>query len=98
MSEGKHRADTSKRVNPALIVLPLIGIALAVGAYLLFVRGGDEVAEPGTHVATTSAQTPPFASHVDSAVPVPSTGTAALRLRGPAKHGAAVVAKAMSGL
>jgi hypothetical protein len=98
LAEGKHRADTSKRVNPAIVVLPLIGIALAVGAYLIFVRGDDGAAAPGSHVATTSAQTPPFAFHVDSAVPVPSTGTTASRLRSPAKHGAAVVAKTMSGL
>jgi hypothetical protein len=98
LAEGKHRADTSKRVNPAFIVLPVIAIAVGVGAYLLFARDDDGGGGSPSHVATTSAETPRFAFSVDSAVPVPSSDTSPARLRGPAKHGAASVARTMSGL
>ena len=96
LAQGKHRAE-SKRLNPAFVVIPVLVVALAAGAFLLF-SGDDGAPRPDSTVAATSARTPPFAFHVDSAVPVSTTGATAAKLRGAARDGAAGVAKTLSGL
>jgi hypothetical protein len=98
LSQGKHRAESTKRPNPAFVAIPVVVVALAVGAFLLLSRGGEEEGTRQSTVAPTSARTPPFAFQVHSAVPVPTTGATAAKLRGPAKEGAAAVAKTLSGL
>jgi hypothetical protein len=98
LSQGKHRAESTKRLNPAFIAIPVVVVALAVGAFLLLSRGGEDEGIPDSTVAPTSARTPPFAFQLHSAVPVSTTGATAAKLRGPAKEGAATVAKTLSGL
>ena len=98
LTEGKHRAESKKRLTPAVVIAPLIIIAIAVGAYVLFSGGSDETPEGSDGVATTSAATPPFDFSVDAAVAVPTSETPVKKLRGPAKQAATNVAETMSGL
>jgi hypothetical protein len=98
LTEGKHRAESNKRLAPAVVIAPLIIIAIAVGAYVLFSGGSDETPEDSGGVATTSAATPPFEFSVAAAVAVPTSETPVKKLRAPAKQAATNVAETMSGL
>jgi hypothetical protein len=98
LTEGKHRAESSKRLTPAVVIVPIVIIAIAVAAYVVFSRGSDGTPDGGGGVATTSAATPPFDFSVDAAVAVPTSETPVKKLRGPAKQAATTVATTMSGL
>jgi hypothetical protein len=98
LTEGKHRAESNKRLTPAVVIAPLIIIAIAVGAYVLLSGGSDEAPEDSGGVATTSAATPPFDFSVDAAAAVPTSETPVKKLRGPAQQAATNVAETMSGL
>lgn len=98
LTEGKHRAGSKKRLAPAVVIAPILIVAIAVGAYVLFLRGSDETSGVPGGVATTSAATPPFDFSVGAAIAVPTTGTPVKKLRDPAKQAATNVAKTMSGL
>ena len=98
MTEGKHRAESKKRFTPAVVIAPIVIVAIAVGAYALFSRESDETPDGSGGIATTSAATPPFDFSVAAAVAVPTSETAVKKLRGPATQAATNVAKTMSGL
>jgi hypothetical protein len=97
LSEGKHRAESSKRPAIALLVIvAVVVLAIAVGAYLAISGGSSESSTSAP--PTTSAATPPFAFRVDDAIGVPSTDIAAKKLRTATAHVADSAAKTMSGL
>jgi hypothetical protein len=98
LTEGKHRAESNKRLTPAVVIAPIVIVAIAVAAYVIVSRGSDGTPDGSGGVATTSAATPPFDFSVESAVAVPTSGTPAKKLRGPANQAAANVATTMSHL
>lgn len=98
LTEGKHRAESKKRLTPAVVIAPIAIIAIAVGAYVAFSRGSDDTPDGSGGVATTSAATPPFDFSVDAAFAVPTSETPVKKLRNPAKQAATNVAKTMSAL
>ena len=98
LTEGKHRAESNKRLTPAVVIAPIVIIAIAVAAYVAFSGGPDGTPDGSGGVATTSAATPPFDFIVDAAVAVPTSETPLKELRDPARQAAGTVAKMMSGL
>jgi hypothetical protein len=98
LTEGKHRAESKKRLTPAVVIAPVVIVAIAVGAYALFSGESDETPDGSGGVATTSAATPPFDFSVGAAVAVPTTETPVKKLRGPATQVATNATETMSGL
>jgi hypothetical protein len=98
LTEGKHRAESKKRLSPAVVIAPVVIVAIAVGAYVLFSWESDETPDGSGGIATTSAATPPFDFSVGAAVAVPTSETLVKNLRGPATQVATNAAETMSGL
>jgi hypothetical protein len=98
LSEGKHRAESSRRPATTLLVLVAIVVVVAIGVGAYLAASGDSSSPSTGAPATTSAATPPFAFHVGDAVAIPTTDIAAKKLRTATAHAADAVAETMSGL
>jgi hypothetical protein len=98
LAQGKHRAKPSKRRTLALVGIPLVVVALAVGAYVVFVADGDGTGGLLGGDPSEGPAGPPFAFRVNDARAVSTTRPLARGLQSATKRAATGAARTLSGL
>jgi len=73
LAEGRHRAE-SRRIPPALIVVPIVLVAVGAAAWFFFLRDGDGLPFVGDDTKERVFEIPDFEFRVARTLLVPSTG------------------------